>query len=456
MTRDSYIMRLHSMLGQLTPDRRREVLEDINQHFIEGTEAGMTEESLAERLGDPAELAQAYIEAFAGSNDSGADSWEPSGAAADFIGRQTYNASWSLPVPPEPSLTIDVTSVRVRVESGSADTLDVRFEGVRTNARDDYPRIEASCEDGQILIQQVHQQYARTISLDMFGLHRSSLKGTLYVLAPRKVLFKNVIIKDSSGSVDVDSLRAAQASLYSNSGSVSARGVDAGGTLNIRTSSGGSAISNSVCGALTIEANSGNLTITEVGAAIVRAKTNSGTQTISRLNAEQDIEASTTSGGAKLSEVSAGSLSVRSSSGGISLANVKCAGALYAGASSGRISGASVYSAEARFESASGSIRLDDADIGKVEAGASSGSVTLNLNKAVPTRVGTASGSVKLVFPRGSGIRYSFKTASGGLHCGSNQTGVISSRGLKEGTIGTGEIPVSVMTASGSLTIDLE
>ncbi|MDR1599216.1 MAG: DUF4097 family beta strand repeat-containing protein [Oscillospiraceae bacterium] len=457
MTRDSYVMRLHSQLGQLPSDRRKEVLEDINRHFIEGAQEGMSEEALAERLGDPETLAREYIEAFGGERRGGVGPVEPTptGFALEFLGRQPYNPSWSLAMPDEPSLNIEVSSVDTRVDSYDGDTLDARFEGFRVNARDDYPRIEASCSpDGTLLVRQVNWNDGQWGGLGLLWLARPMLKGTLTVRVPKAVMLKEAVVKNSSGDIGIETLSAGQTALSASSGDITARGVAAGGTLSVRSSSGDIELERSACASLEAEVSSGDLTVSEVDAGRARLKSNSGGQSIKRLTAELDVEAESSSGDIKIAEVSAGTLRVKANSGGVRMDGVNVKGICKANTVSGSLHAKRVVCEEARLGSSSGGIKLDEADVGSVEAGAASGSVTLRLVKAVPARVGTSSGSVSLTVPRGSGIKYSFSTASGSMRCGAEQTIEAQGRGGSRGTIGSGETPVSVSTASGSFKLE--
>lgn len=65
MTHSQYMQQFSAKLSKLPQSLKQEILEDINSHFEEGTEAGISEETLAERLGAPESLAREYLASYA-------------------------------------------------------------------------------------------------------------------------------------------------------------------------------------------------------------------------------------------------------------------------------------------------------------------------------------------------------------------------------------------------------
>lgn len=58
MTRQQFISILESRLAALPADERRELIQDVESHFIFGLHNGRTEEEIARELGDPFEIAR--------------------------------------------------------------------------------------------------------------------------------------------------------------------------------------------------------------------------------------------------------------------------------------------------------------------------------------------------------------------------------------------------------------
>lgn len=65
MTQAEYMAVFTGRLGSLPIQRKQEIIEDILDHFREGAQEGVPEETLAERLGEPEMLAKEYCAQFA-------------------------------------------------------------------------------------------------------------------------------------------------------------------------------------------------------------------------------------------------------------------------------------------------------------------------------------------------------------------------------------------------------
>lgn len=73
MNKDQFLATLNEALSPLSRSEREDILSDYIEHFRAGQENGKTPEEVAEALGDPSELARAYIEELAGGKGSGRD-----------------------------------------------------------------------------------------------------------------------------------------------------------------------------------------------------------------------------------------------------------------------------------------------------------------------------------------------------------------------------------------------
>ena len=70
MTRAEYMVRLGDKLGNLPEGRRREIVEEILAHFNDGGSEGISDEALADGLGQPELLAKEYRAAYASEQAS--------------------------------------------------------------------------------------------------------------------------------------------------------------------------------------------------------------------------------------------------------------------------------------------------------------------------------------------------------------------------------------------------
>lgn len=73
MNKDQFLATLNEALSPLSRSEREDILSDYIEHFRAGQENGKTQEEVAEGLGDPSELARAYIEELAGAKETGRD-----------------------------------------------------------------------------------------------------------------------------------------------------------------------------------------------------------------------------------------------------------------------------------------------------------------------------------------------------------------------------------------------
>jgi uncharacterized membrane protein len=67
MNKRQFLDSLQLSLQTLGPAAVRDILGDFDEHFAGGTSRGKSEEEIAAELGDPAEIAQQYLDAASGS-----------------------------------------------------------------------------------------------------------------------------------------------------------------------------------------------------------------------------------------------------------------------------------------------------------------------------------------------------------------------------------------------------
>lgn len=84
MTQAEYMKRLEKSIRKLPPARRQEIMDDIRAHFLEGIEAGQTEEALCDGLGPPELLAREYRSIYAAEQ-----------AKDEFSAGNVFRAIWA-------------------------------------------------------------------------------------------------------------------------------------------------------------------------------------------------------------------------------------------------------------------------------------------------------------------------------------------------------------------------
>lgn len=86
MNKEQFLATLNEALSPLSRSEREDILSDYIEHFRAGQENGKTPEEVAQALGDPSELARAYIEELAGGKGSGSNAAAPGKPAPDSGG----------------------------------------------------------------------------------------------------------------------------------------------------------------------------------------------------------------------------------------------------------------------------------------------------------------------------------------------------------------------------------
>ncbi len=78
MNKEQFLSALNEALSPLSRSEREDILSDYIEHFRAGRENGKSQEEVAQALGDPAELARAYVEELAGTKEHGYSEPNPS------------------------------------------------------------------------------------------------------------------------------------------------------------------------------------------------------------------------------------------------------------------------------------------------------------------------------------------------------------------------------------------
>lgn len=60
MTKDKFLQQLRHSLKKLSKEEVADILQDYEEHFAFGLEAGKSEEEIAASLGSPAQIAKSY------------------------------------------------------------------------------------------------------------------------------------------------------------------------------------------------------------------------------------------------------------------------------------------------------------------------------------------------------------------------------------------------------------
>lgn len=467
MTRGSYLDQLDRHLRSLKREKVKEIIADIYNHFDEGIENGLTEEEVADGLGDPKQLAAEYLELYGETDRREA---EPARDGMDFLGidDEAYQQEWSFEAGQEAVLAIELRSVQLELTAHEGEDVLVSFSGHRRAGHGgQYPRIEARMEGKKVIVQEIWPEFSG------LGLIRSvlgrfpRLRGTLSVRAPKDVAA--IMAVSHAGGQHVYEVSAGQIDLEASSGGIKTAGATSRGAFTVNTTSGGqshdrlggaSAVfgassgglevkHSSIQGAATLETNSGGIAVFSMIAGDVEIGRSSGPLTVESLTAK-DVKIKGASGSMQLHSASLQSLIVESSSGPIRLSSVIAKGDLTCESASGSIKGEALTAGQLRMHASSGSVHAIDTKAERALFHTASGAIKASFESAADVRAVAASGAVKIALPEDAQFAYDIHTNSGGIEVRFPNGETKRGRGHLQGVIGSADKQIQIETASGS------
>lgn len=298
------------------------------------------------------------------------------------------------------TIEVEGSFCSVYVQGGSSS--DVSFTGEILSSRDYDIKIRHNMSGGTL-----------RVWIDRPKSIRGSIKGKLEFKVPANT---NILVDNSSGSVNVKDIGQAEVKLKASSGSVKVENINSD---------------------VTAGASSGSLSIQEVSGDL-RASTSSGSQRIQ--NVKGNVKTKSSSGSIKAEGIG-GDADLSSSSGGQSIAMVN--GNVWTEATSGSLSINDV-TGDVKAGTSSGSIRLDKIT-GAVNLSSSSGSQKgSNIKLTGASYFKASSGSVNMQLLNDSEeLSFALSASSGGLSAK-------GSSGRKKLIIERGPIKVVGNTSSGS------
>ena len=309
MNRQEYIAALEKGLEGYSGDFKREILDSIGEHFAEGEALGMSEEEIAEELGDTGDLI-AELKEMAGerAEETRAENALPSAQNCPAPERRISGKD-SGTMNPAPALVIEtlMSGADVRVRKGTelsweyiresrglsllsaASGILEKLFSIRTEAEIQTEESAAAAKltlrggGGRLNVTVPDEVRNLTVSLlagdfDMEELTLDSLNARSRSgdVAVRKIKAEEIRLKTTAGDVTADSCDAASAmEMESASGDVKA-GTCIAADLRIRTIAGD--IEMTGCGAksLALQSTSGDVGVTSCGAARMSIRTTAG------------------------------------------------------------------------------------------------------------------------------------------------------------------------------------
>ncbi len=361
---------------------------------------------------------------------------------------QEYSEQWSLPLPADSSLSIDVSAVDVDLKPHDKQTLEASFLGTRIpDSSGRLPYIEVLVQADGITLRERHEQQAFLI---IGGFSGGQIRGTLTIYVPREHM-KDFKADTFSGNMAATGIWANSIAITTSSGGITASDLNSEGLLSFTTFSGNQTL-NALRGMEAIfDASSGNINVTQLDALSLRVNTFSGKVELTGATIEEDAGITTSSGNIVLMQVSAGSLFTDQFSGKLDMEYVSAHRLGNFTTSSGNITGKSVTVPTLTFGSFSANVAIGDLKSDSITGETSSGDVGLSLYKGADIDISTFSGRVNLTLPKETEFSYDITTFSGGIDLGFGS--VSKTSGDISGTIGGSEHSVAIDTSSGAVSI---
>lgn len=196
MTRTEYFQQLSTALSDLDTKSREELLNDLAAHFDEGAQSGLSEEEIAARLGDPAEMAKEYRESVSSKS-------EPASPSANG---NVYD---------------QIKSIRVDVEYPSVCICCADVPAIRVECHDPDPneayRIRTYQEGSTLVIRQKRPLW-------FLGLFHYHGQASVTITVPR-AFSGPVSVSTVSGWIQVTDLRVQSLGLNTVSGDIRGQGL---------------------------------------------------------------------------------------------------------------------------------------------------------------------------------------------------------------------------------------
>jgi len=254
--------------------------------------------------------------------------------------------------------TVEVEGSFCQVNINAIEGHMVSFKGV----------IKASKAYDDLKIKYTEDNHVLKIWLEKPNMNWGNIDGKLELSLP---IATNIMVDNSSGSVQLDGIQGGTVDLNASSGSISAKNIIS--SVNIKTSSGSQKIEN-IKGDIKSSASSGSINITEVKGSLSAQCSSGGIQ---MNNIQGDVNAKTTSGSIRGNDI-IGNVNGNSSSGSIKISTVT--GSLNLVSSSGSQSGNQIkLTGNSSFSASSGIVHMElinDAEELSFNLNASSGSIS--------------------------------------------------------------------------------
>jgi DUF4097 and DUF4098 domain-containing protein YvlB len=260
MTRQEYIDILRSYLTECSVQEAQELIDDVNQHFDEAAEFGLSEEQTCERLGDPHELAKEYVHEI-----------PVHAQATATLGTQRGEYSGVRQLTMELA-HCDIEIFRSENENTIIDILDT--------AANEENRIEALFDMGHLKIRQ-RRSYTRILAFLGLGDKKCTARvwlGTDFV--------GDLKAATGSGSVYITGISANNLSLATGSGHLQAVSIGAN-KVAVKSASGGITLSTIQTEKLSINGASGTIRTDHISAPEISCNVASGAIKMEQTSCQQ-------------------------------------------------------------------------------------------------------------------------------------------------------------------------
>ncbi|MDR1663542.1 MAG: DUF4097 family beta strand repeat-containing protein, partial [Clostridiales bacterium] len=400
MKKNDFLTELSNSLANLDPGLRDEICGDFADHFTEGAERGLSEEDICRNLGQPASIAEQFLNEYgASASDRGVS---PSGSGRETGGcaAETTDHSPAYNGPP-PAAVPPASGARPARQKGSSGfgfgnpPYEINIEKTFTDIRN----IHIDLINSNLLFEPSSQSGSVSVSVKGYARHDrftvESRDGQLTVTENGTRFFLGFIF---SLSVKLETVIRVpldfSGSIFAkvSNGATQARDVH-GERLQIKNSARNVRIDSCGFSAFDVHVSAGSLEYTNNGAHNANLHATAGNLSVD--NATGAIDADCTAGDLRISRHEGSLLKARAAAGNILISECAAELDIHAAAGDVKIQCAGKVLQSVKAHSSAGNVKLYAEEADSLNLTSAAGNVKVSARKIGGARLSSNAGNVK-------------------------------------------------------------
>ncbi len=365
---------------------------------------------------------------------------------------QPYTESWTAGFTAGMTLSVDLNSVDVVVQTHTGRSIEIDFEGKRVeNGRGEMPYIRLDEGANGISLREIYDQYEeRRFFLNWGDINGGEIAGTLSVRVPEGMLGE-CDIDTFSGNISASSLQCENLIAGTSSGKIDLLDIRSDRDITANTFSGEVTLTNLTAGNLVFtDVSSGSIEMDTITANQLQQSSFSGSARCANALLSGDASFNTSSGSVDIERIQAANLTADTFSGSIDVQNATVPGQSTLSTSSGTITSDDGDMQELSLSTFSGRIALNNMRASRILQDSSSGDFDAELLTPCDIQAETFSGRVTLHLPEDMEFRLNTDTFSGDVQCDFLAT---MGGGENDFVVGNGSRNLNISTSSGDILV---